>query len=142
MWKRAAIPDVRSSERPCPQCAALRAERDELVERVRQLETVLFDDEWVPGAWGINPAGRVVLKVLALRGRATKEALLIALQEGRPGRRDRAEPLSDKMVEVMVCQLRKQLPPEVEIVTIRGEGYMLTGASRLFLTELMKARAA
>lgn len=121
----------------CPLCRRLVAERDELSERVRQLESIINDRSWVPDDWGLTPSEITVLNVLALRRLATKEAIHFALYGADPD-----GGASDKIVDVLVCKMRPKLARVgITVHTAWGAGYRLDDAARVFVTQLWKAAA-
>jgi DNA-binding response OmpR family regulator len=121
----------------CSVCARTLAERDELAERVRQLEELLLDHGWVPEAWGLTASENTLLNVLALRRLASKEALHLALYGNDP---DGGAAI--KIIDVMVHKLRRKLAAQdIQIETVWGMGYRLSDETRLYLTQLWKAVA-
>lgn len=100
------------------QVAALIAERDELAERVRQLEAVLDDGEWLPFCFRrLGPVERRLLNVLRRSpSGAGRERIETALYGADPDGR------SVKIVPVHVHKLRRKLSPfGIEIESI-GSG--------------------
>lgn len=67
---------------------------------------------------------------------AYKEAVYVAMySDNRYG--PEREWADQKVVDVVVCKLRKKLPPN-SIVTLWGRGYRLTPEGRKWLTELIE----
>lgn len=70
-----------------------------------------------------------LLAVLLRRDQATKDQLHRVIEQNRPGeKRDETDP---KMVDVLICHLRKKLRPhDVQVETIWGVGYAIPVPSR------------
>lgn len=117
--------------------AILEAENDELRERVIQLERAMTSDYDRMPIGGLTSSEAVVLAVIvSTTNGASKSRIFEALYAMRSSR-DLPEP---KIVDVMVCKLRKKLDAlGVEIETIWGWGYRLSPASREALAELRRA---
>jgi hypothetical protein len=100
-------------------------ERDELLERVRQLKTMLAgDDDWIPPKWRLTRREERVLAAMAARpGVRTTEHILDAIYGDSPN----GPPLSDyKIVQVFVCHMRPKLRAHgIFIRTCWGRGYYL-----------------
>jgi two-component system cell cycle response regulator CtrA len=117
--------------------AELRAERDELAERVRQLEAILRDDAWVPTEWELTGSEVIILNMLATRELATKDALLTALYGDDPD-----GGANEKILDVFILKLRRKLAPRgLHIETAWGQGHRLTKASRRLTTALRREQS-
>lgn len=75
-----------------------------------------------------SPLEAAMLALILKRDEVTKEQLHTVIEQGRgPGR----EPTEIKMVDVMICKLRKKLTShDIEIKTMWGLGYFMTRQSR------------
>ena len=114
---------------------ALIAERDELAERVRQLEAVLHDRDWIPAAWDLTETEATVLNVLVARQVADNESVRFALY----GDRLDGGPLG-RIVHGWIHKLRAKLAPHgIVIETVWGVGHRLDTASRDVLVALKRA---
>lgn len=121
----------------CSLCSALRAERDELAEQVRQLQDIINDRSWVPVDWRLTASEATVLNVLALRRIATKDAIHCALYGTDP-----EGGANEKIVDVLVHKLRKKLAAYgIDVHTEWGVGYRLDDAARMIVTQIRKAVA-
>lgn len=119
--------------------------KDEEIEwlryRVEELETLLGTAG--PAVDGVRAMFRLtnqeskLLGLLAERAKygqsVTKDMALRALYFERPD----ADLPEEKIVDVFICKLRKKLPPTIRIETNRGNGYFLSGESRLMLELLI-----
>lgn len=105
--------------------AALRAENDELRERVSQLEAALGRQEWSPEAWGLSRQESRIICCLALRELAVMEILKMAAATPggiEPGPQD---------IHVHICRIRRKLARfGIEIKTRWGVGYFLEAETR------------
>lgn len=100
--------------------ATLVARNEMLVERVRQLEAMLMANWRPPIEWGLTNSEARVVATLAGREMATKDQLMAALYSDRPEEPD------GKIVDVLVCRIRRKLQPfGVVIETVWGQGYVL-----------------
>jgi DNA-binding response OmpR family regulator len=70
-----------------------------------------------------------ILALLLRRSEATKQQLHIVIEQNRPTEgREETDP---KMVDVIICHLRKKLRKrDIEIETVWGIGYLITPAGR------------
>lgn len=103
---------------------ALETENDVLRERVRQLEEQLGmgPTPRMPVEWALTVIEAEYLSSLLKAGFCTKEALL--RHHARGANKDDLPEI--KIVDVMVCKLRKKLRPYgVHISTLWGRGYAL-----------------
>jgi two-component system cell cycle response regulator CtrA len=113
----------------CRTCRLLAVERDELAEKVRQLEVKLRGAWEAPAEFSLSPAEEACLRALVNRqGTVTKAALHEAT-------RDPFDPQTDevliKIVDVYICRLRQKLKPfGLSIQTSWGTGYRLTPDTR------------
>lgn len=74
-----------------------------------------------------------ILAVLLKRNEVTKQQLHFVIEQMRPGdtRDNNREPTDPKMVDVIICHLRKKLrTPEITIKTVWGIGYLIPHADR------------
>lgn len=93
----------------------LRRERDELEERVRQLETAVFGlkDTAEAMQMGLSPTEYEAFLVLRRHGCASRSALMTTLYSHRPG-----DMPDERSIDVLIFKLRKKLKPK---------GYVLIG---------------
>lgn len=104
----------------------MREENDRLRARIQDLEEVLFSAALPPIEYGLTRQEARVFGVLVSRPLATKSAIMAALYDERGA--DWAEP---KIVDVLVCKIRKKLAPfGIEILTRWGEGYFIADDMR------------
>lgn len=111
---------------------ALRAENEELRERLRQMEEAFCGP--LPLLWhiGLTKGEGRMLAILYRQRPATNAALHIAVSGVDPG-------TTKKTVEVAMCYLRKKVKAyDIEIETIVGTGYFLTDESRAIIRALVK----
>jgi DNA-binding response OmpR family regulator len=95
--------------------------REQIVELERQLG--LHED--IPIQLDFTPQQRLILGVLLKRELASKENLLFALMQGNCTKRGREPGL--KLIEVLICLLRKRLKPHgIQIFTKYEVGYFMT----------------
>lgn len=119
------------------------AENDALRERVRVLEEELRgrgkNEETPPLSLGLTgQEGRLLMHLLA-RDLCSKEQLFMALYGDRP----EADEPEIKIIDVLVCKLRKKLQSEnIAITTIWGHGYMIDGKNKAALRALIKGERA
>jgi len=112
---------------------ALRAENDELRERVRQFQQILSDP--LPLLWNL-PLPVMKARLLGIlyrtRGLVPRERLQVAMR----GLDSDADP---KGIDVHICQLRKRLKPhDITIENMRGNGYALPAVSRTKISALIE----
>lgn len=88
----------------CKTCRDLMIERDELLERVAALETILVYHKPLPASWGLSPSEERIVRHLLARDTATHESVMTVLYDARGLERP-----SDKTINVMVCRIRKKL---------------------------------
>ncbi len=115
---------------------AIIEERDELAERVRQLEAIIADDDWVPASWSLSPALVAILNVLSVREVASRRALWTALYgdapDGGPGLH---------VINVHVFKLRRRVGPHGLVIrNHHARGYSLNSASRATVERLKAAK--
>lgn len=104
----------------------LEVENDTLRARVTQLESVMGAEFCAPLEWRLTPSETRILGLLYARERVTKDAIMTVLY--REWGRDEAE---IKIVDVLVCKLRKKLKPfGISIQTRHGVGYGMTQDAR------------
>lgn len=77
-----------------------------------------------------------ILALLLKRNEATKQQLHLVIEQNRPSaNRDETDP---KMVDVIICHLRKKLRPHsIEIETVWGIGYLIPLAGRELAIRLL-----
>jgi|SRR5580704_8845528 hypothetical protein len=77
--------------------------------------------------------GRLLLVILR-RGHASREQLLLAADHG-----NQSEPSQIKLVDVVVCKMRKKLVPlGITLQTVHSLGYQMTEVDRRKIWELLK----
>lgn len=88
-----------------------------------------------------SPLEAAMLALLLRRNEATKDQLHTVIEQNRPTMGK--EPVDQKMVDVMICKLRKKIKPHgVTIDTMWGIGYHMTSENRERCSALlMKAQA-
>lgn len=86
-----------------------------------------------------SPMEAAMLACMLRRNEVTKEQLHNTIEQNRPG--DGAkEPTDPKIVDVMICKLRKKLRlHDLEIKTMWGMGYLMSAAHREKATQLLLA---
>lgn len=107
--------------------ADLRAENDELRERVRQLEDLLRPSAvTVPPQWRLTATEAAVFRHLVSRPMATFGSLEAALYS------DRADDCPDRRIlSVWIWKLRRKVEPHgVRIETVWGQGWRLHDRER------------
>lgn len=100
-----------------------------LRDRVKHLEALLYgeNEKPFPKEWRLTPSQGVVLRLMQKREYADRKRLFDFCYGMRPD----GGPLSDKIFDVWVCQMRKRLAPfGIEIENARGRGWRLTPASK------------
>lgn len=77
-----------------------------------------------------SPLEAVMLAAMLKRNEVTKQQLHHIIEQNRPG--DPAREQTDiKMVDVMICKLRKKLKPhKIEVETMWGTGYLISAPDR------------
>ena len=116
--------------------AGLRAERDELAERVRQLESIFIDRDWIPPAWRLTVTEAYLLNLLLVRQMVSDEQWSIVADTAEWS----ASQGGDQSLRDQITQLRRKLrstPANIE--TDWGRGYRLDDTSRLYLSQLRLA---
>lgn len=115
----------------------LQDENDQLRERVAQLEEAIgLAADFSLLLPELTPSESTCLGVLLNNKAPRKLTFQLALYGNKPDD-DEAE---IKIIDVMVCKLRKKLKPlGVEIGTSRGEGYFMDDANKSKLRDLMAA---
>jgi len=80
-------------------------------------------------AFKITRLESAILSLLLKRAQATREQLHHAIKQPRPGQnREETEP---KIVDVVICHMRKKLKPhDIKIETVWGIGYLITATDR------------
>lgn len=112
----------------------LRAENDELRERVRQLEGLLNHTVYLlPKELGLTRTEETVLSSLLAHPTMTRDHAMHALYNGRGD----AEP-DVKIIDIYVSRLRKKLKDlGIEIKTEWGRGYSLVPASKAIIQKML-----
>ncbi len=84
-----------------------------------------------------TPLEAAILATLLRRDQATKDQLHNVVENNRPG--DRAKGATDpKMVDVMICKLRKKIRPhDILIETMWGTGYLIPPRMREHCVDLL-----
>lgn len=97
-----------------------------LREKCRQLEQALHGDFVAPFEWGLSPHQTRCFGVLLNRAMASNDAFMAALYHD-----DGREPANPKIVDVMVCHIRRKLKPfGIRIYTVWGQGYAIPEEQR------------
>lgn len=105
-------------------------DRDELEERLEQLEEALKDTGWLPPGWGLTKQEAELVGILARKnGEATKEQITTLMWghevEGGP------EP---KTIDIIIRRIRKKLGPfGIEIETMWGQGYRVSAGLKIIM---------
>lgn len=87
-----------------------------------------------------TPLEAGILTMLLRRDQATKEQLHGVVEHNRATQGQ--EPTDPKMVDVMICKLRKKLKPHnIEIETLWGLGYLVSARHREIVVQLLIANA-
>jgi DNA-binding response OmpR family regulator len=112
----------------------LRAENDELREKVRQLEQLLSYAAYsMPKEFGLTRTEEAVLGTLVTHCTTTRDHIMHNLYGGRGD----AEP-DIKIVDIYISRLRKKLKGfGIEIKTEWGRGYLLTPASKAIIKQFL-----
>jgi two-component system cell cycle response regulator CtrA len=98
----------------------LREERDLLKEQVAFLIAALMGENPLPLEWNLTESEERIMRVILTREYASKDAIMAALYW------DKDEPGEDKIVNVMVCKIRKKLKRfAINIKTHWGRGFYL-----------------
>lgn len=130
MKKLAVIPEAK----PVAIRNVEKADREDLEERVRQIESALVDNSWVPTDWKLTASEVALLNALSLRKLASKEALHTLMYGNDP---DGGPDI--KIIDVMICKTRPKIEPwGVYIDTVWGQGYQIRPAS-VKIIEALKA---
>lgn len=91
----------------------------------------------------LTPLEANFLALLLRRDEVDKDTLHGVVEHQREQRRhrpDKSEPTDKKIVDVIICKLRKKLPVDVSIVTIWGRGYFIDEAGRQRAKELIRGK--
>lgn len=112
-------PGSRRSER-VPDCVPVDIETETLVSTLMRV-------------FKVTPAQSMILAQLLKRSEITKSALHQCVQ------RDGSEPTDPKIVDVLVCHLRKRLPGDIKIETIWGRGYYMSPSSKALAMRRIEA---
>ena len=112
----------------------LRAENDELGERVGQLERLLkYAAFWMPREFSLTRTEETVLGALMAHPVATRDHFMHALYNGRGD----LEP-DVKIVDIYISKLRRKLKSfGIEIKTEWGRGYALTQDSKAIIKQFI-----
>jgi DNA-binding response OmpR family regulator len=107
------------------QMVRLRRENDALRECNARLVAALGDTLPIPLAWRLTPSERSIFRVLVTREVATKDAMMASLYSHRP-----CDEPGARILQVLVCKLRKKLPAGTTITNVWGIGYTLDPETR------------
>jgi two-component system, cell cycle response regulator CtrA len=100
--------------------AQLREENDFLREQIAFLTAALMGDDPLPLEWNLTDSEERLVRVLMARQFASKDTIMAALYW------DKDEPGEIKIIDVMVCKIRKKLKRHgIDIRTHWGRGYSL-----------------
>ena len=114
--------------------AAVETENDLLRERIKQLEALLGRRDEVPLCLPLTRQEACLFGLMRKREVLTKEMAMSALYNHRPD----SDGVDAKIIDVFVCKMRKKLKPlGIEIETLWGRGYRITGPSKQRVTELL-----
>lgn len=106
----------------------LEEENLQLREQIAELTRLPPDAHWPAGLY-LTSVEAGMLELLVARGFATQEALLGASR--RYGSTKDADEVQPKVVQVVICKMRKKLQPfNVRIETLWGRGYRLPPEDR------------
>lgn len=108
------------------QIKALRDERDELRERIRQLEEALAPTVTLPRAWRLSPQQETLLRALRSAGAGilTRERAMLALYGASD---DTPDP---KGLSVVISHMRRKLAATgIGVEGVYGQGWRLTASS-------------
>ena len=126
---RKAVELIRSE--PPPQTREEWAdERDQLLERICQLETKLYGAAWEPpSVLGLTGHEVAILQALMAHDRVVSHELLYEATRNAPNASDRE--VDDKIVCIRISLMRKKMRPfGLHILTAWGRGYQLPSESR------------
>lgn len=120
------------------------APRDELLARVRQLEAVLFSDEWIPSEWGLTRSEAMAFAAIANAGRPVTLPMLF---DALYGLRTDGGPETVAAMRVIVSHVRTKVGRHGIVIPSlaharRGSGYYLTPESRLVVDALRNGGAS
>lgn len=104
--------------------AQLRDEIDTLQEEVRQLREALAPQIEFPRAWRLTATESRVLSALIAATTTRSQDRLMTAVYGAGWDED------PKIIDVMICKIRKKIPAPTWIETVRGEGFRLSAAGR------------
>lgn len=99
-------PGTRREERR-PDCVPLETHPEAMVSTLMRV-------------FGVTTAQATILASLLRRKEMTKSALHLCIQ------REGAPPTDQKIVDVLICHLRKRLPKDIKIETLWGRGYYIS----------------
>ncbi len=91
----------------------------------------------------LTPLEANFLALLLRRDEVDKDTLHGVVEQQREQRQhrpDKPEPTDKKIVDVIICKLRKKLPTGVEIVTLWGRGYYIDEAGRRRAKEIINGQ--
>lgn len=87
-----------------------------------------------------SPLEAAMLATMLRRNEVTKEQLHAVVEQNRPGANENREQTDPKIVDVMICKLRKKLRVhDLEIKTMWGMGYLMSPSHREKATQLLLA---
>lgn len=116
----------------CPHCARFRAERDEALEKLRQLREEAPNRallEAITAKLQMPPTQTQIVALLLKRDVVPRESLYRALYSDRPG-----DGPDMKVIDVLMVQVRKRLAAlDVTLKTAYRRGWYLTEEDKAFL---------
>lgn len=123
------------------------SEVQQLRDRVAELERVLGMTAAVPLRRLLQPPNRMWLNdleplcgMLLSRECVNRAAAFIVLYGARP---DSQQPEDDKIIDILICRLRKVLEPyDVKVQTLWGRGYFISKEDKAKLNAVLERKRA
>lgn len=100
-------------------------ERDELLERIRQLESELYHTDWIaPSEFGLTRQEQAFLACLLTREMRSHDSILTAISNGNAD-------VDSRLSQVVACKVRRKLKPYgIDVQRVWGIGYRISEDAR------------
>lgn len=121
---------------------SLQSELDEAESQLNDMRETYLNAAKLWTAFDHSPAQTLIFALLMSRPFATKGMIHAVIDGRRLDRRQDYTDIDRKLIEVFVCRMRQRLRPYgIEIKTVWGQGYQITGEMKVRVSDLTESGA-